>query len=82
MSLIYSRNNNGPRTVPCGTPDVTGTGLEDVPSTRSDLYVVYTQIILKLPSSFIEGTVSDQTLKSPLIYVSDLAFLKYYFLNK
>ena len=23
MSLMYSKNNNGPKTVPCGTPDTT-----------------------------------------------------------
>ena len=28
MSLIYTRKNNGPRTVPCGTPDVTAASLE------------------------------------------------------
>ena len=29
MSFIYNRNIRGPRTVPCGTPDITDTGLED-----------------------------------------------------
>ena len=31
MSLIYNKNIRGPSTVPCGTPDVTVTGVEDLP---------------------------------------------------
>ena len=31
-SLIYSRKRAGPKTGPCGTPDVTGTLFEEVPS--------------------------------------------------
>ena len=29
MSFMYNRNINDPSTVPCGTPDKTGTGHED-----------------------------------------------------
>jgi len=32
MSLIYTRNSVGPKTVPCGTPEVTSQGDEYVPS--------------------------------------------------
>ena len=32
MSFIYRRNSNGPNTVPCGTPDVTGEYSDFVPS--------------------------------------------------
>ena len=32
MSFIYIRKSSGPRTVPCGTPDVTSAGLEYAPS--------------------------------------------------
>ena len=31
MSLMYSKNISGPKTVPCGTPDVTITGEDCVP---------------------------------------------------
>ena len=31
-SLMYSRKRAGPKTDPCGTPDVTGTLSEEVPS--------------------------------------------------
>ena len=31
MSLIYRENNNGPKTVPCGTPDKTGAHLDFAP---------------------------------------------------
>jgi len=33
MSLMYMRNRRGPRNVPCGTPDITSTGLIDAPWT-------------------------------------------------
>ena len=35
MSLMYSKNISGPRTVPCGTPDVTITGEDRVPLTTT-----------------------------------------------
>ena len=37
MSFIYNRKIRGPRTVPCGTPDITKTGLEDSLFTLSTL---------------------------------------------
>ena len=37
MSLIHSKNNSGPRMVPCGTPDVTITGVDFVPLTLNCL---------------------------------------------
>ena len=33
MSLIYKRNNNGPSTDPCGTPNNTGSMADFSPST-------------------------------------------------
>ena len=30
MSLMKMRNNSGPSILPCGTPDVTGSRLEDL----------------------------------------------------
>ena len=35
MSIISIRNRIGPRTEPCGTPEVTGTGVERAVSTRT-----------------------------------------------
>ena len=37
MSLMYSKNISGPRTMPCGTPDVTITGEDCVPITTNCL---------------------------------------------
>ena len=34
-SLIYSRKRRGPRTVPCGTPEETGTESEEAPSSKT-----------------------------------------------
>ena len=39
ISLIYTRKSKGPRTVPCGTPDVTDAGREDSPSTNIDCFL-------------------------------------------
>jgi len=33
-SFMYRRKRRGPRTVPCGTPEETGTGSEDTPSSK------------------------------------------------
>ena len=35
-SFIYARNRQGPRTEPCGTPDMTGTVEDCLPSTTTD----------------------------------------------
>ena len=35
MSLMYSKKISGPRTVPCGTPDVTVDGEDCVPLTTT-----------------------------------------------
>ena len=35
MSFIYKENNSGPRTVPCGTPDKTGTHRDFAPLTTT-----------------------------------------------
>ena len=37
MSLIYNKNNRGPITVPCGTPDIAGTSVDISPSRRNSL---------------------------------------------
>ena len=34
-SFMYSRKSRGPRTVPCGTPEETVTGSEEVPSSST-----------------------------------------------
>ena len=34
-SFIYTRNRMGPSTVPCGTPEVTGTDVEVSPSSTT-----------------------------------------------
>lgn len=41
MSLMKIKNNNGPKTIPCGTPDVTKTSTDLTPSrtTRWECYV-------------------------------------------
>ena len=39
-SLIYTRNNNGPSTVPCGEPEVTGLVCDDFPSSLSLIPVI------------------------------------------
>jgi hypothetical protein len=47
MSLIYSKNINGPNTVPCGTPDLTLTDLDSSPSTTqkpTDFWDLYGEI--------------------------------------
>ena len=33
---MYIKNNNGPKTVPWGTPDVVTTGADDAPSITTD----------------------------------------------
>ncbi len=48
MSLIYSRNNNGPRTAPCGTPDFTGTGLDVVLSTTTVGVLLVSQLSIQV----------------------------------
>ncbi len=48
MSLIYSRNNNGPRTVPYGTPDFAGTGLDVVPSTTTVCVLLVSQLSIQV----------------------------------
>ncbi len=48
MSLIYSRNNNGPWTVPWGTPDFSGTGLDVVPSTTTVSVLLVSQLSIQV----------------------------------
>ncbi len=48
MSLIYSRNNNSPRTVPCGTSDFTGTGHDVVPSTTTVCVLLVSQLSIQV----------------------------------
>ena len=54
-SLICKRNNIGPKTVPCGTPESTSTGLEDIPSTTTHCLQffrkleIHCQIFLSMP---------------------------------
>ena len=40
MSLMKHKNNRGPSTVPCGTPDATLMDLEDCPSQTTYDYVI------------------------------------------
>ena len=40
----YRRNSNGPRIEPCGTPDVTASGLDVAPATVVDLLVTIAEI--------------------------------------
>ena len=40
-SFICCKNKRGPRTVPCGTPDITLAGLECLPSAPTDWVRVF-----------------------------------------
>ena len=40
--LIYSKNITGPKTVPCGTPDITLTYLDSYPSTTTLCDLLFT----------------------------------------
>ena len=78
-SLIYTRNNNGPRTVPCGTPDVTLHLSEASPSTTTCWWrlvrkeSIHLRVLLLIPMlwSFLRrrwcGTESKALLKSIMI---------------
>lgn len=35
-SFTYNKNNHGPKTMPCGTPDVSMNGLDRLPSQITD----------------------------------------------
>ena len=54
-SLMYARNKTGPRTVPCGTPLVTGLGVEVSPSSStrwvlsSRKGVIQARLLLRTP---------------------------------
>ena len=51
MSLMYEENNNGPRTVPCGTPDTTGTRSDLTPLTTTLCYLKHKKLSYLLLSS-------------------------------
>ena len=71
-SFIYTRNNAGPSTEPCGTPDVTGMDSEVSPLTTTtcvrlarksvihdldlDLEIIYSVILRILQAIFIKDT--------------------------
>ena len=46
MSLIKIRKSNGPSTVPCGTPEVTGTTLDDTPSTITHCFLLLRRLLI------------------------------------
>ena len=58
-SLMYARNKTGPRTVPCGTPLVTGLGVEVSPSS-STRWVLSVRKADSTPSFTLgDGSVND-----------------------
>ena len=54
-SFMYARNTTGPRTVPCGTPLVTGLGVEVSPSSSTrwvlsfEKAVIQARLLLRTP---------------------------------
>ena len=77
-SLIYTRKNNGPRTVPCGTPDVTAASLDWHPSTTtlcvrwvSQLLIhnsrdLFIPLCFNLKMSLVNETLSKAFVKSKM----------------
>ena len=62
-SFMYTRNRMGPSTVPCGTPEVTGTDVEVSPSST-------TAWVLFLRKSAIQACVRGQ-LHTTEAYMGD-----------
>ena len=46
-SLMYARNKTGPRTVPCGTPLVTGLGVEVSPSSSTRWVLSFRKAVIQ-----------------------------------
>ena len=46
-SLVYARNKTGPRTVPCGTPLVTGLGVEVSPSSSTRWVLSFRKAVIQ-----------------------------------
>ena len=74
-SLMYARNKTGPRTVPCGTPLVTGLGVEVSPSSStrwvlsSRKAVIQARLLLRTPYQ------SSLSIHLPYVAVLHLYFL-------
>ena len=79
ISLIYTRNNRGPRMDPCGTPEETVDQAEEWPSTRTLCWRFVRKALIRLSTlprtptlssfmhSFLCGTVSNAFEKSRTI---------------
>ena len=46
-SLIYSKKRRGPRTVPCGTPEETGTESEEAPSSTTRCVLLVKKAVIQ-----------------------------------
>ena len=76
MSFMYSKDKRGPRTLPCGTPDVTGAGPDVCPSTSTRWLLLARKLLIhmmmlplmpqccKLIASSWWDTLSNALLKS------------------
>ena len=83
MSLMYSKNISGPRTMPCGTPDVTITGEDCVPITTTVWVLPQSQnsihlisLLWKWDSEQVTTSFSQRALKVRF-WTSDNKFFLY-----
>ena len=53
ISLIYTRKKRGPKTVPCGTPERTLDGLDDIPSTTTLCFLPIRKDLIQFKSEFL-----------------------------
>ena len=65
-SLMYARNKTGPRTVPCGTPLVTGLGVEVSPSSSTRWVLSFRKAVIQLGEALVANAV-------PIEFVSESA---------
>ena len=87
LIYIYIRNSSGPRTVPWGTPDVTGLESDDIPSkttvcsrsVRKDEIHPRVVPVTPIASSFLSSLENNNSLNHS--YVREVK-LKFYFVAK
>ena len=65
-SLMYARNKTGPRTVPCGTPLVTGLGVEVSPSSSTRWVLSFRKAVIQARLLIVANAV-------PIEFVSESA---------
>ena len=69
ISFTYNRNNKGPKTVPCGTPDITLTSSEATPFNTTFCVLWVSQILIHLYNNFDSGRLCGTVSKALLLLV-------------